>query len=162
VKRTCLALAAAAVVAAAIPAAAGAVGFAGGANDAQFATGSSSTVATAARLRRPRGVYSGHPGRIQLSVEGDSISIVAFGFKCGAVTGRTALNDVPVAKRRGRYRFSIKAHGGITYSDDQSPDNGAITFSGRFTPTAKRALGTFRVKTPRCGGTGLVEWSARR
>lgn len=158
--RTCLAIAAAAVVAAAAPCAAGAVGSAGG--PPRLAQGSSSTVATAARLRRPKGTYTGHVGRLQLRVEGGLITIVAFGFKCGTVTGRTALNDVPITRRRGRYRFSISAHGGITYSDEESPDNGAIRFSGRFTPTAKRALGTFRVRTPRCGSTGPVEWSARR
>jgi hypothetical protein len=99
---------------------------------------------------------------MELRVAGGSIQIVAFSFRCGDVTGRTALNDVPITRRRGRYRFSIIAHGGITYSDEESPDNGAIRFSGRFTPTARRALGIFRVRTPRCGGTGTVEWSARR
>jgi hypothetical protein len=167
--RICLAVAAAAVVAAVAPGAAGAVGFGasppndGGPDDLSFARlaqRSSSTVATAARLRRPRGTYIG--GRVELGVEVGSIQIAAFRFKCGAVTGRTALNDVPITRRRGRYRFSISAHGGITYSDDQSPDNGAIKFWGRFTPTARRALGTFRIRTPRCGSTGPVEWSARR
>jgi hypothetical protein len=119
-------------------------------------------MATASRLRRPKGTYRTHGGRLVFSVENGLITIAAFAFKCGAVTGRTALNDVPVTRRRGRYRFSISAHGGITYSDEESPDNGAIRFSGRFTPTARRALGTFRIRTPRCGRTGPVEWSARR
>ena len=99
---------------------------------------------------------------MQLAVEAGSIQVAAISFKCGTVTGRTALNDVPVTRRRGRYRFSISAHGGVTYSDDESSDNAAIRFSGRFTPTARRALGTFRIRTPRCGRTGPVEWSARR
>ncbi|HMJ97276.1 MAG TPA: hypothetical protein VK486_15585 [Thermoleophilaceae bacterium] len=158
--RTFLALAAAAVVVAAAPAAAGAVG--DDVSSARLTEGSSSTVATAARLRRPRGTYTGDHGRLQLNADGDSMPIFAFAFKCGSVTGRTALNDVAITRRRGRYRFSISAHGGITYSDDRSPDNGAIRLSGRFTPTAKRALGTFTVRTPRCGRTGPVEWSARR
>jgi hypothetical protein len=158
--RTCLAVAAAAVVAAAAPGAAGAVGFAGG--PPRLAEGSHSTVATAARLRRPSGTYTG-PGGLQIIVQGKTLQLVAFGFKCrGKVTGRTALNDFPIVRRRGRYRFSIKAHGGVTYSDDKSPDNAAISFSGRFTPKARRALGTFTVRTPRCGRVGPVAWSARR
>ncbi len=140
--RTCLALAAAAVVAAAAPGAAGSPG------------------TTDARLRKPAGTYVG--GRVQLSVAPGSIQVAALSFRCGTVTGRTALNDVPITRRRGRYRFSISAHGGVTYSDDESADNAAIRFSGRFTPTARRALGTFRIRTPRCGRTGTVEWSARR
>jgi len=122
----------------------------------------SSTVATDARLRRPSGIYIGRPGRLEMAVDAGSIQLAAIGFKCGDVTGRTVLNDVPIKRIRGRYRFSIRAHGGVTYSDEESPDNAAIRFSGRFTPTARRALGTFRVRTPRCGGTGPVEWSARR
>ena len=142
--RTCLALAAVAVVAAAAPGAAGSPG------------------ATDARLRKPAGTYGAQSGRVQLGVGGGSIQIAAIRFRCGAVTGRTALNEVPITRRRGRYRFSISAHGGVTYSDDESADNAAIRFSGRFTPTARRALGTFRVRTPRCGRIGPVEWSARR
>jgi hypothetical protein len=159
VKRTFLAVAAAAIVAAAAP---GAAGGQAQLDDARLAHGSSSTEPIAARLRRPRGIYTGLGGRLQLSVTPGSITLAAFTFDCGEVTGSTALNDVPVKRRRGRYRFSIRAHGGITYSDEESPDNGVIVFSGRFTPTARRALGTFRIRTPRCGGTGLVEWSARR
>lgn len=157
---TCLAVAAAAVVAAAAPAAVGSAGGPDNLNSARLAQRSSTTVATAARLRRPRGTYSGR--RVDLGVESGVIRIAAFKFKCGTVTGRTALNDVSITRRRGRYRFSIGAHGGVTYSDEESPDNAAIRFSGRFTPTAKRALGTFRIRTPRCGRTGPVEWSARR
>jgi hypothetical protein len=160
--RTCLTLAAAAVLAAAAPAP-GAAG--AGSNDldsAHLVQGLSSTVATDARLRRPRGLYTGQGGRLQLSVAGGRIEIAAFGFGCGAVTGRTGLNDVPIVRRRGRYRFSIRAHGGVTYSDEESPDNAAIRLSGRFTPTARRALGTLTIRTPRCGRIGPVEWSARR
>jgi len=135
--RTFLAVAAVALVAAAAPAAAD------------------------AGLRRPSGTYTGLGGRLQLSVQGGGFELAAFTFKCGAVTGSTALNDVPITRRRGRYRFSIFAHGGVTYSDEESPDNAVIRFSGRFTPRAGRALGTFRIRTPRCGGTGLVEWTAR-
>jgi hypothetical protein len=141
--RICLAVAAAAVVAALAPGAIGAP-----ANDA--------------RLRVPKGTYISQAGRVQLAVQPGSIQLAAFSFRCGEVTGRTALNDVPVKRRRGRYRFSISAHGGVTYSDEESADNAAITFSGRFTPRAGRALGTFRIRTPRCGRTGPVDWSARR
>jgi hypothetical protein len=142
-------------VAAAAPGAAGAVGLAAGEPSADGRDDLG-----AAQLRRPAGTYIGR--RVELRVQRGSIEIAAFAFRCGAVTGRTALNEVPVTRRRGRYRFSIRAHGGVTYSDEESPDNAAIRFSGRFTPRARRALGTFRIRTPRCGGTGPVEWSARR
>jgi hypothetical protein len=72
------------------------------------------------------------------------------------------LNDIAIRKRRGRYRFYIRAHGITTYGDEQPDENAVIRFAGRFTPTARRALGTFRVRTPRCGGTGPQQWSARR
>jgi hypothetical protein len=146
-------------VAAAAPGAAGAVGDPG--SSARLTPRSDSTVATAARLRRPSGTYTG-PNGLQIIVQGKTLQLIAFGFKCRKVTGRTALNDFPIVRRRGRYRFSIKAHGGVTYSDDKSPDNAAIRFSGRFTPKARRALGTFTVRTPRCGRVGPVDWSAHK
>jgi hypothetical protein len=126
------------------------------------APGAAGVPATDARLRVPKGTYGGQAGRVQLVVVPKSIQLAAFSFKCGEVTGRTGLNEVPVKRRRGRYRFSIRAHGGVTYSDEESSDNAAITFSGRFTPKAGRAIGTLSVRTPRCGRTGPVDWSARR
>ena len=124
--------------------------------------GAASAPATDARLRVPKGTYIGQGGRVQLLVQAGSIQVAALSFRCGSVTGRTALNEVPIARRRGRHRFSTKAHGGITYSDEESADNGTIRFSGRFTPRAGRALGTFTIRTPRCGRVGPMEWTARR
>lgn len=125
------------------------------------ATARSSRV-TAARAKRPRGTYTGRGGRYLLSVSGRTIDLAAFDFDCGTATGRTSLNDIPIRKRRGRYRFSIKAHGNVTYSDDHVDENAAVTASGVFSVTGRRVAGTLRVKTPRCGGTGKVDWAARR
>lgn len=117
---------------------------------------------SAVRLRRPSGTYSGPDADPMLVVSGRSIQLAAFDFDCGTATGRTSLNGIAIRKRRGRYRFYIRAHGNVTYSDDHPDENAVIRFGGRFTPRAARALGSFRVRTPRCGGTGPVEWRAPR
>lgn len=122
---------------------------------------STSATASAVRLKRPRGTYTGPNDSPMLLVSGRSIDLAAFAFQCGKVTGRTNLNSIAIRKRRGRYRFAIRAHGSVTYSDDHPDENAAVRFSGHFTPRATRAFGSFRVKTPRCGGTGAVDWSAR-
>jgi hypothetical protein len=125
-------------------------------------SGSQISPARATALRRPRGTYTGRRGTLTLLVSRRSIDLAAFDYPCDGATGRTSLNDIPIARRRGRYRFSIRAHGITTYSDGHADENAVIRLSGRFTPKAGRAIGTFRVKTPHCGPTGRVRFTARR
>jgi hypothetical protein len=108
------------------------------------------------------GQYSGRPGKLVLQVSGKSLDIVAFSFRCGSVSGRTALNSFPLKKTRRGYTFAIKAGGSIAYSDSQPDENGWVEISGRFSRSGRSAAGTWRVKSPRCGVTKKVHWRAAR
>jgi hypothetical protein len=126
-------------------------------------------IADAAKKKPPVKVpKSGHfhgksGGRsIDLYTQGKLIQIAAFDFKCGAVKGRTSINDIKMKWSRKGYRFGLKTHGNITYSDEQQDENGAISFWGRFTPAGNRVTGTYRVRSSRCGSTGTIEWRAKR
>jgi len=118
--------------------------------------------AEAAAPRRPSGTYTGDGGRFTLKVTGRWIQIAAFDFRCRGTTGRTSLNQIRIRRARGRWRFSIRMHGSVTYRDDHPDENARVRFSGRFSPTARSAAGTFAVSAPHCGATGTVEWTARR
>jgi hypothetical protein len=106
--------------------------------------------------------FTGARGTLSLFIAGRSIELAAFDFECGAATGRVSLNDIALERTRRGYSFDTKAHGNVTYSDDQPDENASVAFRGRFTRGAKRVRGVYRVKSPRCGSTGAVEWRARR
>ncbi|MDQ3742009.1 MAG: hypothetical protein M3320_04745 [Actinomycetota bacterium] len=116
--------------------------------------------ADAAAPKRPSGTYES--GKVLLSVAGGSIVLASFEFPCRRTTGRTSLNDVPVKRRRGRWRFSIRSAGSATYADDHPDENVRITFRGRFSPSARTAAGTFVVNSPYCGRTREISWTAPR
>jgi len=73
-----------------------------------------------------------------------------------------SLNDISLKKTSKGYKFGLNAHGSITFADDQTDENGKVAISGRFTRSGRKATGVFRVRSPRCGDTGNVKWSARR
>jgi hypothetical protein len=97
-----------------------------------------------------------------LFVSRKNIDLAAFSFKCGKTSGRTNLNDIDLRKTRKGYSFAIRAHGSVTYADNEPDENAAVDISGRFTRTGKRPAGHLRVKSPRCGDTGRLHWSAKR
>jgi hypothetical protein len=99
---------------------------------------------------------------ITLNTSGKSIQIVAFDFACAGTQGRTSLTAIKLKKTAKGYRFGIKAHGSITFRDNQPDENGAVDISGRFTRSGKSAKGLLRVKSHRCGNTGNVNWKVRR
>jgi hypothetical protein len=109
----------------------------------------------------PRGTYEGRSG-VTLSVSGATISTAAFNFACRRTTGRTTLNEIPLRRSRGRWRFSIRTFGSATYRDDHPDENVRVRFSGVFSRNEARVTGTFVVRSPHCGSTGEVQWSARR
>ena len=109
----------------------------------------------------PRGTYKGRSG-VTLSVAGPTISTAAFNFACRRTTGRTTLNEIRITRSRGRWRFSIRTHGSATYADDHPDENVRVRFSGTFSRNEARVTGTFVVRSPHCGSTGEVQWSARR
>jgi hypothetical protein len=122
--------------------------------------------AAAATVKAPKsGAYPGRTAQrrpLTLYISGKSVEQIAIQFSCGKTAGNTALNDIRLTKSKKGYRFSITAFGGVTYSDEKDPENVKIDVSGRFSRTGKRAVGQFRLKSSRCGGTGHVKWSAKR
>jgi hypothetical protein len=126
---------------------------------AAAATGASGA---ARHVKAPNGTYSGGPGKLTLIASGKSIDLAAFSFKCRGTRGRTSLNGIALRKTKKGYKFSIKAHGGVTYADEHPDENGAVNMSGRFSRSGKSAVGYLRVRSPHCGDTGSVKWRASR
>jgi hypothetical protein len=117
------------------------------------------------KVKLPKsGQYNGHPrGKdLTLYVNGNSIDLAAFSFKCADTSGRMSLNEIRLKKTSKGYKFGENAHGSITFADDKPDENGKVSFSGRFTPSGKKAAGIFRVQSPRCHDTGKIKWAARR
>ena len=123
---------------------------------------SASERARAAALERPQGDYTARAGRFLVSVAGRAIDIAAFDFGCKETTGRTSLTNIAVRRRDGRWRFFIATYGNVTYADDHTDENARVRFSGTFTPNAERVTGALVVRSPHCGRTETIEWSARR
>jgi hypothetical protein len=118
-------------------------------------------VARAPRSGRYTGRAGGRPGLL-LYVTGRSVSIVAFPFACGRVTGRTSLSDMVIRRVAGRYRFALRAHSIVSYSDERPDQNATVEIRGTFSRLGTAASGTLRVKSSRCGDRRDVPWSARR
>ena len=114
-----------------------------------------------AGVKRPAGEYTGQRGQLLISVTGRSIELAAFDFPCRRTTGRTSLNDIPIRRARGRWRFSIRTFGIATYRDDFPDENARIRFTGRFTPNGRRVTGTVTFTTPHCGND-TIAFSASR
>jgi hypothetical protein len=115
-----------------------------------------------AALKRPRGTYVAPNGLLELRVAGGFITIAAFDIRCRSTTARTSISQIRIRKARGRYRFSIRTFGLVTYRDDHPDENARIRFSGAFSRNARRVTGTYEVRAPHCGSTRSVMWSARR
>jgi hypothetical protein len=117
-------------------------------------------------VRPPQaGIYSGRTAerrKLTLLVSGRSIDIVAFAFGCGKASARTSLNDLRLTKAPNGYRFAIRAHGIVSFSDDRVDENAAIDLDGRFSRTGRSVTGRLRVKAPGCTDTGRLGWRARR
>ena len=101
-----------------------------------------------------------HPVTVYIS--GKSIQIVAIEFRCKETLGRTSISDIKLKKTKKGYRFSIDAHGIVSYADEGTDENGAIGIAGRFSKDGKKLTGLLHVKTPRCGGTGNLKWGGSR
>lgn len=121
---------------------------------------------TARRVKRPKsGTYSGKSAQgndVTLLTSGSTIDVAALTFDCGATTGRTTLDDVPMHLTPRGYAFDIKAHGSVTYADDDSSENAAIDLSGRFTVAGTAASGHFRITSHRCGDSGRISFQVKR
>ena len=106
-----------------------------------------------AALTRPAGTYTGHAETFSMVVAGRSIQIVGFDFRCRGTTGRTSLSAIPIRRARGRWRFSIRTFGSVTYRDDHPDENARVRVSGRFTPTAGRGTARVDITSRHCGRT---------
>lgn len=123
------------------------------------------SAARAAKVRLPKsGQYQGSPrGKdMTIYVSGNEIQIVAFSFKCADSVGRTSLDSIKLKKTRKGYKFGLGAHGNISFEDGGPDENGKVAITGRFAADGRSARGTFRVRSPRCGDTGIVKWRATR
>ncbi|MEA2438118.1 MAG: hypothetical protein QOF65_2674 [Thermoleophilaceae bacterium] len=101
-----------------------------------------------------------HP--VTLYISGKSIQLIAIEFRCKETLGRTSINDIKLTKTKRGYKFSIAAHGIVSYADEGTDENGAIGISGRFAKGGNKVTGVLHVKTPRCGGTGNLKWGGAR
>lgn len=119
--------------------------------------------ALAQTVQAPRSgsTYKGSPGRVAIAISGDSMGLVAFGFRCRSTTGRTSLNDVALKRTSKGYAFAARVSGNVTFADGRPDENAAIRLEGRFSRTARSVRGRFRVSSRRCR-TGYVDWTARR
>jgi hypothetical protein len=100
---------------------------------------------------------------LTLYISGKEITIAAIQFNCRPdVTGNTSLNSIKLKKGTYRYKFSIKAHGSVGFSDGSPDENAAVNIAGGFSRSARSASGTLRVKSPSCTDTGNVKWSVKR
>jgi hypothetical protein len=122
--------------------------------------------AALSKVKPPQsGKYGGHAGPhrdLVLYTSGKSIQLAAFDFACGATSGRTSLNDIPMKKSKKGYKFAIKASGSASFADERPDENVRIQFQGRFGRTGRAAVGTLRVRAAGCPDTGVVKWSAKR
>lgn len=100
--------------------------------------------------------------KVLLSVGGTTMPLAAFDFPCRKTTGRVSLNDIPVRRRRGRWRFSVRMAASATYADEYPDENVRVRFWGRFSPSGALALGGFVVTAKHCGRGATVAWSALR
>ena len=119
--------------------------------------------ATAPKAPKSGSVYrSGAPSSVFLRVAGRSVEIVAISVPCDGTLARGSLNGFRLKRTPKGYRFNADAHGLIGFADEAPDENGALHVSGRFTRDAKRVRGHIRVRSPRCGDTGDVDWRAKK
>jgi hypothetical protein len=117
-----------------------------------------------AKVTAPNGDYTG-PRNLFMRISGKRIEILAFNFPCHKHPkshGRTSLDDIPLKKRDQGYKFSIKAYGLVTYSNNHVDENGVTSISGQFGRKGKSVHGRFQSSTRHCGATGKLNWSAER
>jgi hypothetical protein len=118
------------------------------------------------KVKLPKGgSYSGSTvkGRaITLYVSGKSVQLAAFSFACRGADGRTSLNDIKLVKTRKGYKFAVKAHGNVSFSDGRPDENAKVNITGRFATGGAKATGAFRVKSLHCPDTGSIHWRVKR
>ena len=132
-----------------------------------FPAGAGSAEVGASAVKRPKSAkYAGVTGQgheVTLYVLGRSVQYVSFRFTCDAsASGGIGVQDIKLRRTPKGYRFGVWAHGSVSYSDDQSEENGVVSVSGRFSRTGRSVKGRARVKTTRCGDSGPITWRARR
>ena len=122
----------------------------------------SATAATTVKAPKSGSRYeSGAPFYVLLQISGRSVEIAAFSFGCGDTFGRTSVNDFRLKRTDRGYRFNADAKAIASYADDTN-ENVSVHISGRVSLSAKTVRGHLRVKSPKCGDTGLFKWRAAR
>jgi hypothetical protein len=101
--------------------------------------------------------------KVSLFPSGKAVQIVAFDFVCvGKVVGSTSLEAIKLTRTDLGYKFSIRAHGIVSYKDGKPDENAAISLSGRFSRSGKSVTGRLRVRSPRCRSTAFHDWHAAK
>jgi hypothetical protein len=101
--------------------------------------------------------------KVSLSPSGKALQFFALDFVCvGKVVGSTSLEAIKLTRTDLGYRFSIRAHGIVSYKDGKTDENAAINVSGRFSRSGKTVAGRVRVRSPRCRSTAFHDWHAAK
>jgi hypothetical protein len=101
--------------------------------------------------------------KVSLFPSGKALQIFALDFVCvGKVVGSTSLEAIKLTRTDTGYKFSIRAHGIVSYKDGKADENAAINVSGRFSRSARSVTGRVRVRSPRCRSTAFHDWHAAK
>jgi carbon monoxide dehydrogenase subunit G len=118
----------------------------------------------AARATAPRqGQYVGETRQEReatLYVGRRVIRSAVFEVDCGIGSGRMKLGRVKLRNTPRGFAFESRRRRRVTYDDGHRPETATVVISGRFGRTGRKALGTVRVRSRHCGGSGKVRWSA--
>ena len=101
--------------------------------------------------------------KVSLFPSGKALQIFALNFVCvGKVVGSTSLEGIKLTRTDLGYKFSIRAHGIVSYKDGKPDENASINLSGRFSRSARSVTGRVRVRSPRCRSTTFHDWHAAK
>jgi hypothetical protein len=123
--------------------------------------------AAKSKVVAPKGKYSGatqQQGNLILNISKDRkyVKVIFFQFACDdQANGATGLKNLKLKKTKSGYKFGGAANSTAVY-DDETDESGPVVVAGQFTKNGKTAKGVFRVKTDRCGDSGLVKWIATK
>src|SRR3954452_8567590 len=80
-------------------------------------------LAAKSTVKAPKsGTYTGSTAQkrhVAVYISGKTVMLVGFDFKCQGTDGQTSLNDIKLKKTSKGYKFSLHAHGSITFKDEQ-------------------------------------------
>ena len=128
------------------------------------ATPASADVSSKTRVKAPKkGQFidqTGERQEVTLYVAKRRIRRAELEFQCGFATAHTTIRRIKLKRTPRGYRFTARRSPAFSYNDGRRSQFGPITLTGRFTRGGKRVRGRVRMRTPRCGRSGRIPWSA--